>query len=178
MKKGQKEAFLIKYYNELKELNYYKENSFYWLQYSIACMNIGKYDLAQTYLDNAYSWFRDSEEIVPFQIDTQQAKLNLTVIEKGGAVDIKGKFLEAHDLLMKPVVSVKDNPVKQITNFKYYMKKGVKDKMIKEGYIKEYQKCCGEAYNKTNQYLKNVLVEADKRELQNLAQNLLRNSVG
>ena len=51
---GQKEAFLINYYNELKDLTYYKENSFFWLQFSIACTNVGRYELAQTYLDNAY----------------------------------------------------------------------------------------------------------------------------
>ncbi len=63
LKSGQQETFLLNYYNDFKELDYYKENSFYWLQYSIACTYVGRYDLAQTYLDSAYSWFGESEKI-------------------------------------------------------------------------------------------------------------------
>jgi tetratricopeptide (TPR) repeat protein len=177
-KSGQKEAFLINYYDCLKELDYYKENSFYWLQYSIACTNVERYDLAQTYLDNAYSWFRNSEKVVPFQIDTQQAKLNLLLIEKRRTKDVKGKFIQAHELLMKPIVSDKDNPVKQIMNFRSYTKKTIKDQMLNGGYRKEYYSCCAEAYNKVNEYLKNQHVKSDEHNFKELSKKLLKCSVG
>lgn len=177
LKSGQKEAFLINYYDTLKELNYYKENSFYWLQYSIACTNIERYDLAQTYLDSAYSWFRESEKVVPFQIDTQQAKLNLLLIEKRKTTDVKGKFIEAHNLLMKPVISVKDNPVKQITSFWSYTRKNVKDQMINGGYKKEYYNCCSEAYNKVNDFLKSAHGKQNRNNFDELLKRLLKCSI-
>lgn len=177
IKSNQKEIFLINYYNELKELDYYKENSFYWLQYSIACVNIERFDLAQTYLDNAYGWFRESDKIVPFQLDTQQAKLNLLLIEKRRTMDVKEKFIEAHQLLMKPVVSIKDNPIKQIMIFWSYTKAAVKDQMIKQGYEKEYRDCCAEAYNKLQGYLKSLVGKQDRNNLNELSKRLLRCSV-
>ena len=174
---GQKEAFLINYYNELKDLTYYKENSFFWLQFSIACTNVGRYELAQTYLDNAYSWFRESDNVVPFQMDTQQAKLNLLLIEKRKTLDIKEKFLQAHELLMKPVISIKDNPVKQIISFWSYTKKIIKNQMISNGYEKEYSLCCSEAYNKVQDYLKHSRDKCDKDNLTKLSKSLLKCSL-
>ena len=47
----------------------------------------------------------------------------LLLIEKRKTLDIKEKFLQAHELLMKPVISIKDNPVKQISNFGLILKK-------------------------------------------------------
>lgn len=93
----------------LKELEYYRENTFFWLQYAIACANIGKYDLAQRFLEAAYSFFHDSEYTVPFQVDTQQARLYLLRIENEKNVDVADYFEKAHLLLMKPAVSLKDN---------------------------------------------------------------------
>lgn len=173
----QKEFFLINYYNGLKELDYYKENSFYWLQYSIACANIERFDLAQIYLDNAYGWFRESDKIVPFQLDTQQAKLNLLMIEKRKTTEVKEKFIEAHQLLMKPVVSIKDNPIKQIMNFWSYTKNVVKNQMVNQGYGKEYRDCCAEAYNKLQGYLKSSTGRQDRNNFNELSKRLLSCSV-
>lgn len=174
---SQKERFLINYYDELKVLDYYKENPFYWLQYAIACVNVERYDLAQTYLDNARSWFWDTDAIVPFQIDTQQATLYLILIEKGLSVDIEKDFCEAHQLLMKPTISVKDNPAKQIKVFGFYTRRDVRSKMLDAKYIDIYVNSCAEAYNKVNQYLKNVRVESDRKPFQNLAKSLLNCSL-
>ncbi|MCM1173842.1 MAG: hypothetical protein NC341_02195 [Blautia sp.] len=174
---SQKERFLINYYDALKGLEYYKENSFYWLQYAIACINVERYDLAQAYLDSARSLFRDTETMIPFQIDTQQATLYLILIEKGLSADIEKDFYNAHQLLMKPTVSIKDNPAKQIKVFGFYTKRSVSKKMLNVQYIGMYRECCAEAYNKVNQYLKNVRVESDRRPFQDLAQNLLTGSL-
>ena len=173
----QKQAILLNYYNELKELNYYKENSFYWLQFSIACMDIERYDLAQTYLNDAYSWFRESENVVPFQVDTQQAKLYLLLIEKRKTLDIRENFLKAHELLMKPIISVKDNPVKQILNFGLYTNKTIKNQMITKGYEKEYCRCCAEAYNKVRDYLNHSRGKSDQNNLVKLSKQLLQCSI-
>ena len=130
--------------------------------------------MAQTYLDSAYSWFRESERVVPFQLDTQQAKLNLLLIENRKTTDIKEKFLNAHALLMKPVISCKDNPVKQIVNFWSYTQSTVKDQMLTNGYGKEYCDCCAEAYNKVQDYLRRVTEKREKNNFNELSKKLLK----
>ena len=159
LKSGQKEEFLVKYYDSLKELEYYRENTFFWLQYAIACSNIGKYDLAQRFLEASYSFFRDSEYTVPFQVDTQQARLYLLRIENEKDVDVADYFKRAHLLLMKPAVSTKDNEEKQIQLLKKYVTAAIYKKMPSE-FMEAYRGYCGEAYNKVNEFLKrNVSVK-------------------
>lgn len=177
LKSGQKEAFLFNYYDSLKGLEYYKENTFFWLQYAIACSNIGSFDLAQTYLDSAYSFFYDSEYTVPFQIDTQQARLYLLRIESDSTCDTAELFEKAHLLLMKPVVSSKDNEAKQIRLLKYYVQKSITSK-LPQGFRQTYHKYCGEAYNKVNQYSKKVDDKLKDNEFKQLREKLLRASVG
>lgn len=147
-----REAFLIRYYDGLKNLEYYKQNSFYWLQYAIACTNVKRYDLAQKFLDNAYEYFRTTDTVVPFQIDTQQAILNMRRIEDGTSDDITELFDKAHKLLMEPTISVKDDPAKQIRVFNYYVKNFVAKQMKLNGDYKKYSIYCAEAYNKVKHY--------------------------
>lgn len=176
LKSGQKEAFLIKYYDSLKELEYFKENTFFWLQYAISCSNIGKYDLAQTYLDSAYSFFYASEYTVPFQIDTQQARLYLLRIERDSHADAADLFEKAHLLLMKPVVSSKDNEEKQIRLLQYYIQNSIKSK-LPPNFLKTYREFCGEAYNKVNQYTKKMSIKRiDGNKFDKLKERLLKNS--
>lgn len=173
LKSGQKEAFLFNYYDSLKELEYYKENTFFWLQYAIACSNIGSFDLAQTYLDSAYSFFYDSKYTVPFQVDTQQARLYILRIEEDSNCDVADLFEKAHLLLMKPVVSSKDNEAKQIRLLKYYVQKSITSK-LPQSFKQTYQKYCAEAYNKVNLYSKKI----KDNEFQRLGEKLLKASVG
>lgn len=177
LKSGQKEAFLFNYYDSLKELEYYKENTFFWLQYAIACSNIGSFDLAQTYLDSAYSFFYDSQYTVPFQIDTQQARLYLLRIENDLVCDTAELFEKAHLLLMKPVVSSKDNEAKQIRLLKYYTQRSITSK-LPQSFRQTYQRYCGDAYNKVNQYAKKLDENLRDNEFKKLGERLLKASVG
>lgn len=176
LKSGQKEAFLFNYYDSLKGLEYYKENTFFWLQYAIACSNIGSYELAQTYLDSAYSFFRDSEYTVPFQIDTQQARLYLLRIENDLKCDTVELFEKAHLLLMKPAISSKDNEIKQIRLFQFYVQKGFVSK-FPQSFRQTFQRYCGDAYNKVNQYLKKMNESIKDNELKKLREKLIRIAV-
>ena len=168
-----REAFLIRYYDGVKNLEYYKQNSFYWLQYSIACTNVKRYDLAQTFIDNAYEYFRTTDIVVPFQIDTQQAILNMLKIEENVSAEIPELFDKAHKLLMKPTVSVKDDPAKQISVFKFYVKNAVKEHMKSAGAYRDYCRYCAEAYNKVHHYNE---TRADEW-LKKLEQKLLKASI-
>ena len=129
VKSSQREEFLVKYYDSLKELEYYSENTFFWLQYAIACANIGFYDLAQRFLDTAYEYFRESEYTVPFQADTQQARLYLLRIENEQRTDNTELFEKAHRLLMRPAVSSKDNEEKKIQLMKKYVDTHIRRKV-------------------------------------------------
>lgn len=177
LKSGQKEAFLFHYYDSLKELEYCKENTFFWLQYAIACSNIDSFDLAQTYLNSAYGFFYDSQYTIPFQIDTQQARLYLLRIEKDSNCDTVELFEKAHLLLMKPVVSLKDDEAKQIRLLKYYVQRTITSK-IPQSFHQTYQKYCGEAYNKVNQYFKKIKEKQKENEFKKLKEKLLKASVG
>ena len=149
---GNKESFLLRYYDSLKNLEYYKQNSFYWLQYSIACTNVKRYDLAQMFIDNAYEYFRATETVVPFQIDTQQSILYMLIVEENASDDIAKSFEKAHRLLMEPTVSIKDDPAKQIKVFKFYVRKSVAQNMEAVGAGHEYHRYCAEAYGKVQRY--------------------------
>lgn len=71
--------------------------------------------------------------------------------EKG--VDVADLFEKAHALLMKPVISDKDNEEKQIVLLERYVSKGIIKKIPVE-FEKQYRFYCGEAYNKVTEYLK------------------------
>lgn len=157
-------------------MEYYKENTFFWLQYAIACSNIGSFDLAQTYLDSAYSFFYDSQYTVPFQIDTQQARLYLLRIESDSTCDTTELFEKAHLLLMKPVVSSKDDETKQIRLLKYYVQKSITTKMP-QSFRLTYQRYCGEAYNKVNLYSKKISDKLKGNEFKRLGEKLLKASM-
>lgn len=176
LKSSQKETFLIKYYDSLKQLEYYRENTFFWLQYAIACANTGKYDLAQRFLEAAYSFFRDSEYTVPFQVDTQQARLYLLRIENEQNVDVADYFEKAHFLLMKPAISVKDNEEKQIQLLGKYVDPRMYKK-IPDSFMKAYGNYCGEAYNKVHEFLAKKDSVKDLDNYKKLEKKLLKNSV-
>lgn len=173
VKSSQKEEFLVKYYDSLKELEYYNENTFFWLQYAIACANIGKYDHAQRLLDTAYEYFRESEFTVPFQADTQQARLYLLRIENEQRADNIELFEKAHRLLMLPAVSSKDNEEKKIQLLNKYVNVQIKRKLQRED-SNVYQTCCGEAYNKVREFLKKPMASRNGNDYSKLERNLLK----
>lgn len=168
---AQKETFLVNYYDELKNLEYYQKNTFFWLQYAIVCSNVGKYDLAQIFLDNAYSYFRNTEYTVPFQVNTQQARLYLLRLEKEKEIDFADLFQKAHSLLMEPVVSNKDNEEKQIVVLKMYVRKSIQEKMP-VGFAEQYRAYCGEAYNKVSAYLKRTDILRTENNYEKLKKQL------
>ena len=53
---------------------------------------------------------------------------------------------------MKPIVSVKDDPAKQITVFKFYVRNSVAEHMKSADAYKDYIRYCADAYNKVKRY--------------------------
>lgn len=176
-RKNQSREFMINYYDSLKEVDYYKENAFFWLQYSIACLREHDFKLAQNYVDVAYEKFRENEHNVPFQIDNQQARIKLELIKNNKSLDLLSDLEKAHSLIMQPIVSVKDREENMIRLLYYYKDSAFIRNVRQCAEINVMQKYCGEAYNKVNEYLKRLPVENDRKRYSDLANKLLKISV-
>ena len=68
------------FYQRLKNLNYYKEKYFFWLQYGIAALELNDFDSAEQHLNAALS--KTHDEIIPFEINNQYARLKMEVMLK------------------------------------------------------------------------------------------------
>lgn len=168
--------FINDYYNALKNIGFHKENSFFWVQFSIATMYYGDYDLAQRYIDVAYKYFRAEGDNVPFQCDNQQARIKLLMIEDEKSSNVLDDFKNAHSLAMKPCKNIKDREESVIRLFKIYVDKRFIDSIEKAGLRDEYKKACGEAYNRTASFLKTLRNERDRDRYNNLLDELLKAS--
>lgn len=169
-----KTEYILEYYNKIKELQYYKENTFFWLQYAIACMNFRRYDLAQVYLQNAYAYFCDAHGNMPFQVDTQQAKLYLLIIMDEENCDIEDLFKKAHNLLMHLRISKKDNPVKSLLLFGLYTQNKFINKIKINNLQDTYYLFCKEAYNKLEEYIEHTDVDVENRKkIKHISDNIL-----
>lgn len=167
-------GFIIDYYEALKTIGFHKNNSFFWLQYSIACMSFGDFDMAQRYVDVAYKLFWKSGDNVPFQCDNQQARIKLLMIIKGVSKDPLKDFNDAHTIAMLPCKNEKDREDSVIQLFDLYSDKALINAMRKESGLDIYKKSCSEAYNRVNDYLKRSRSTTGKDRYRRLAQVLLR----
>lgn len=169
-------SFIINYYDAIKSLQYYKDNSFFWLQYSIACLKYKEYDLAQNYVEVSYAKFVDSKYSVPFQCDNHQARILLVKIADGRSINLESDFISAHQLAMKPCCSDKDREENVIRLFYLYVEPKLSMRMKKGKLMRLYKDCCGDAYNRVQDFLHNMRNERDRRRYEALAQKLLKAS--
>jgi hypothetical protein len=66
---------IVKVYEIAKELDVCKSNPYFWVQYAIAMITLNELDLAETYIDNAYTYAKQRGDFDPFQIDNQYSRL-------------------------------------------------------------------------------------------------------
>ncbi len=177
-KKADRASFLITYYDKLKDLDYYRQNVFFWIQYSIACMEIGEYGRAQQYIDVAYGYPKN-ENFVPFQIDNHQARLYYELILNRKSINVIKDLSNAHKLCIQPIISTKDREEISIRLYYYYTNKNFIG-VIKSAGIecyKLFQQFCGEAYNRVNEYIPRIKVKSDIERYTRLKDELLKLSV-
>lgn len=147
--------FIINYYEKLKDIAWYSENQFFWLQYAIACIETKEFDRSQIYLEDAYSFASRIPNFTPFQIDNQQARLYLEKIKNQSSESIVKDFELAHRILMEPITTAKDHEDKVIRLFEYYCnQKIIKQFSYKEENLLLFKKYSGEAYNRVTNFLK------------------------
>ena len=160
-----KDEFIMEFYENIKELDFYRENTFFWLQFAIVAIRFKRFDLAQTFLNNAYSYYANISDVSPFQVDTQQANLYLLRITDDPNCDVKDLLLKAHEILVKQPESRKDIQSKRLLYFGVYLKKAFIRRVKKEGLEDEFKEYCREAIIRINDYLVhgNVQLEAEKQ---------------
>lgn len=93
---------LISYYEAIKNFSGCASNEFFWLQYAIARISTGDYELANRYLDTAYGIVKSRSGFDTYQLDNTRARLILlrTIELLPDDVGI-GAFREAHRILSK-----------------------------------------------------------------------------
>ncbi len=113
---------LVQYYEKLKTaMPWLKKDIHYWLQYGMCNMALGKYDTAQKYLDNAYSFASGRDSYDTVYIDSQQSRLYLIqALEIQIPQKAFEKFQDAHSLIALPEDGYKYKRV--ISYYKIYEK--------------------------------------------------------
>ena len=167
------EQFLSEYYDELSKIEYYRKNNFFWLQYAISCIEVGKFDRAQRYLNNAYGLIPVG--FVPFQINNQQARLYLEKIITGQSENIFDDFSAAHKLLMIPISSPKDNEYNVVRLFGYYCRGKIKRAMLSASNEEFYKSACKSAYQRTTVFIERYPIYSE--DLTDLRTKLLNSYV-
>lgn len=167
------EQFLSEYYDELSKIEYYRKNNFFWLQYAISCIEVGKFDRAQRYLNNAYGLIPVG--FVPFQINNQQARLYLEKIITGQSENILDDFSAAHKLLMIPISSPKDNEYNVVRLFGYYCRAKIKRAMLSDSNEEFYKSACKSAYQRTTVFIERYPIYSE--DLTDLRTKLLNSYV-
>lgn len=144
------EQFLNAYFDKLSCIDYYRVNNFFWLQYAIACIETKRFDRAARYLDMAYGLIPAG--FVPFQINNQNARFHFERIINDQSSDAVQDMIDAHQLLMIPIASEKDNELNVVELFSYYCKSKIKEIMLKNART-EYKTMCKEAYDRLTKFV-------------------------
>lgn len=157
-------AVILSYYDELSKLDFYQNSNFFWLQYAIACIEIGRFDRAERYLETAYGLIPDGFD--PFQINNQKARFYLERIINRQSPTPTDDFCEAHKLLMLPISSVNDNEYNIVQLFGYYCRKQLQILMNGEDNQAMYKLACKDAYHRVATFTKeHPIYEKDLKDL-------------
>lgn len=96
-------------YGELKELNYYRQKYFFWLQYAISALELKDYEGAELHFGAAYYYL--SEGMKPFEINNQYARLKMELLLKDDYTYCETSTiedLETIDRLLTPTKALND----------------------------------------------------------------------
>ncbi|WP_449073370.1 SIR2 family protein [Ruminococcus sp.] len=100
-------------YGELKELSYYKDKYFFWLQYAISALELKDYEGAELHFGAAYRHL--PKEMTPFEINNQYARLKMELLLKDDYTYSKTSTIEVIDTIDKLLT-----PTKALKDEEYY----------------------------------------------------------
>lgn len=94
---------ILDYFETVKNIDFNKNNYFFWMQYAIACVNTHEYERADQYFKTAYSFARKkSRGFSTFQIDNHFARFLLDrQIYYRNPTNAYNNFVNAHNLLIR-----------------------------------------------------------------------------
>jgi len=88
------------FFDEIRNLNFCRENPHYWLQYAILNLEQGRLDLAKSQFDTAYSFAKRKRGFDTYQLDNQFARyLLLHELNNPKSTTYMNSFKEAHLIL-------------------------------------------------------------------------------
>ena len=109
LNKQQKIDKINQLYGELKELNYYKDKYYFWLQYAISALELNDYEAAELHFRAAYHYL--PSQMTPFEINNQYARLKMELLLKEDYLYNEKETIrevEKIDELLTPTKSSKD----------------------------------------------------------------------
>ncbi len=93
--------YIIKYYENIKNLQFNRKNPFFWFQYAIARLDLKQYAEAKMHFENAYAYADDRPNFDKFQLNTHYARylLEKEIYEGKDHTSALDSFLKAHNLI-------------------------------------------------------------------------------
>lgn len=70
--------YINKFYQSIKNLSYYKDKYFFWLQYGISALELNDYESAEHHFNAALTKIHG--DIIPFEINNQYARLKMEIM--------------------------------------------------------------------------------------------------
>ncbi|MDR0919922.1 MAG: hypothetical protein LBM93_11895, partial [Oscillospiraceae bacterium] len=133
-------CLILKFYNDIRNVESCKDNHFFWVQYASVCIDLCEFQVANTCLDNAYNMSKSIPSFVPYQIDTTKARLKLEKIlfninsgDKYNSEEVIDIITEATKLLTKNI----DHPD---NNVNYVFRLALKFTDIFDNYKEDFDK--------------------------------------
>lgn len=158
--------YIIEYYSKIKQLSFYKNNQFFWLQFAMACMDIKDYKRANDYLDISYGIVSNKAiQFDTYQMDTQKARYYLEYAIFCGEANLAfSNLTQAHDKLISVIRRKRGQNhlvFKQVRKYKdVYETFGRafsnKERQRLLRFVREFIDAC-------NSYLSNPCTEAQRR---------------
>ena len=96
-------SFINSFYQSIKELSYYKNKYYFWLQYAISALELKDYSAAELHFRASYSFLPSS--MAPYEINNQYARLKMELLlldSYNYSVDETINQIETIDNLLTP----------------------------------------------------------------------------
>ena len=142
----------ISFYENARKTQYYSENPFFWIQYSLAVMEIHNYDAAELYLENASSFSKERYSEESYQVESLRARLLLEKtmynMDKDNAFV---NFEKAHKLICSNKTPERHYPYRQVGQYVEYYKKFYQ--FFSDNEKVAFMFMCTEIHKKMNEYV-------------------------
>lgn len=164
---------LLRFFENLKNLEFCKENPHFWLQYAIVRLSERNYLLAQNYFETAYSFARKKENFDTYQIDNHYARFMLeNELEFGDKNTCIEAFSKAHKILMDPIHKriVRHYPYRVAQN--YYLFYEHFYSQLSSLDQKKFITACKEIYERAEWYLGTVSYFRIRKDVTKVKQQL------